>query len=80
MFAQFLLLVKKRERLNSIIVKLQPDLKLLVRPHPPEYSDLQRRAVDVVLDGTVEVVEAGLGLGAENLIGEAVPIPFNQHA
>ena len=69
MFAMMLVLLEKKERLDDVIVKLQPALSSLVKPHPPESRDHQWKAVGVVLDGTVEVIESGLELGAGNLIG-----------
>ena len=70
MFAILLLLVEKKEDLDDVISKLQPALISLVKPHPPECSDHQWRTVGVVLEGTAEVMEAGLHLGAGNLIGQ----------
>ena len=66
-----LLLVEKRERLDDVINKLQPSFTSLARPHPPESCDYHMKAVCVVLDGTVEVIETanGLSLGCGALIG-----------
>lgn len=65
-----LLLVEKEERLDDVISKLQPSLTSLVKPRLPESCDHQRRAVGVVLDATVEVMECknGLRLGGGALI------------
>ncbi|CAI8045298.1 Protein MMS22-like [Geodia barretti] len=62
MFAMMLVLLEKKERLDDVIAKLQPALSSLVKPHPPESRDHQWKAVGVVLDGTVEVIESGLEL------------------
>ena len=71
-----LILLEKRQRLDDVIAKLHPALASLVKPCPPESHDHQWKTVGVVLDGTVELMETGLDLGAGNLIGETVSIPF----
>ena len=73
-FAMMLLLLGKRETLDDLVTKLKPALTSIVKPHPPESCTSQWKAVSVILEGTVQVVEAGLDLGAGNLIGEAISI------
>ena len=67
-----LLMEKKGEKFDDVIKKLHPAFDSLAKPHPPELRDSQLRSLDVVLDGTMEVMETreGISLGAGELIGD----------
>lgn len=67
-----LLMEEKGEKFDSVIKKLQPSFDSLAKPHPPELRGSQWKSLDVVLDGTMEVMETreGISLGAGELIGD----------
>lgn len=65
-----LLLLRKQERLDDVISKLQPALDAIVKPPPKISHDQWLHTLSVVMEGTVEVIEVGREYGATALISQ----------